>query len=293
MTTRYEIETPQLPPSRTVVVPGRGEFFVRHQQHAEPNAPVVLLLHGWTASSDLQFFTAYSELSRFATIVGIDHRGHGRGLRPDVDFSLEDCADDAAAVCLSLGLTSVIATGYSMGGPIAMLLARRHPSLVSGLVLQATALEWCASARECTRFRVSRVLGPLTRRLVRPSTIRFVFSRRITRRHPLRRHLGWMMSEWRRNDPWHMSQAGRAISRFDARPWVGAINVPTVVVLTTRDQLVPPRKQRALAEATNATVMPVDGDHFINVGSPTEFSAVTSRAVRRLVESQPAGRVVR
>ena len=290
---RFEIDAPQLPPSRTVNVPGRGEFFVRHQQHAEPDAPVVLLLHGWTASSDLQFFTAYSELSEFATIVGIDHRGHGRGLRPDVDFTLEDCADDAAAVCLMLGITSVIAIGFSMGGPVAMLLARRHPSLVSGLVLQATALEWCATARERARFGISRVLGPVTRRFIRPSTIRFVFSRRITKRHPLRRHLGWMMSEWRRNDPWHMAQAGRAISRFDARPWVTAIGLPTIVVLTTKDRLVPPRKQRALAEATSAEVMPIDGDHFTNVGNPTEFSAVTSRAVRRMIEIRRAGRAVR
>jgi 3-oxoadipate enol-lactonase len=174
-----------------------------------------------------------------------------------------------------------------------MLLARRHRSLVSGLVLQATALEWRASARERARFRVSRLLGPITRRLIRPATIRFAFSRRITRDHPLRRHLGWMMSEWRRNDPWHMAQAGRAISRFDARPWAGGLAIPTVVVLTTRDRLVPPRKQRALAEATSAEVLPIDGDHLVNVGNPTEFSVVTARAVRLVLAARPSGRAVR
>jgi pimeloyl-ACP methyl ester carboxylesterase len=290
---RFDVNPPTLPAARTVVVEGRGEFFVRHQEHPEPGAPVVLLLHGWTASSDLQFFTAYAELSEFATIVGIDHRGHGRGLRPDVDVTLEDCADDAAAVCAALGITSVVATGYSMGGPIAMLLARRHASLVAGLVLQATALEWRATAGERVRFRVSRLLGPLTRRFIRPATIRFVFSRRISRSHPLRRHLGWMMSEWRRNDPWHVAQAGRAISRFDARPWAGDLAIPTVVVLTTRDQLVRPRKQRALADATSADVVTIDGDHFVNVGNPTEFSAVTARAVRQVLGARPTGRVAR
>jgi 3-oxoadipate enol-lactonase len=290
---RFDVDPPHLPPARTVVVGGRGEFFVRHHQHPDPGAPVVLLLHGWTASSDLQFFTAYAGLSEFATVVGIDHRGHGRGLRPDVDVTLEDCADDAAAVCAALGIESVVATGFSMGGPVAMLLARRHRSLVSGLVLQATALEWRASARERARFRVSRLLGPITRRLIRPATIRFAFSRRITRDHPLRRHLGWMMSEWRRNDPWHMAQAGRAISRFDARPWAGGLAIPTVVVLTTRDRLVPPRKQRALAEATSAEVLPIDGDHFVNVGNPTEFSVVTARAVRLVLAARPSGRAVR
>ncbi|MFZ9421690.1 MAG: alpha/beta fold hydrolase [Ilumatobacteraceae bacterium] len=283
MSTRFEIDPPALLPGRLISIPKRGEFFVRHSAHADPTAPVVLLLHGWTASSDLNFFTAYHELGGMASVIGIDHRGHGRGVRPDVSFTLEDCADDAAAVCAALGVSKVVAVGYSMGGPIAMLMARRHPTLVRGLVLQATALEWRGTARERARFRVGRVLGPLTRRLIRPSTIRFAFSRRITRRHPLRPHLGWMMSEWRRNDPWQMAEAGRAIARFDARPWAGTLSLPACVVLTTNDQLVAPAKQRALAEATGATVLPLEGDHFVNVVKPTEFSAVTSRAVRAVL----------
>ena len=280
MGARFEIDPPELLPGRLVLVPQRGEFFVRHSAHADSNAPVVLLLHGWTASSDLNYFTAYNDLSKVATVIGIDHRGHGRGLRPDVDFTLEDCADDAAAVCAALGVTRVTAVGYSMGGPIAMLLARRHPQLVASLVLAATALEWNATARERARFKVSRVLGPVTRRFIRPSTTRFVFARRVTRRHPLRRHLGWMLSEWRRNDQWNMAQAGRAISHFDARGWIASLSIPVVVVLTTTDQLVPPRKQHALAEAANAEVVPLDGDHFVNVGKPAEFSAAMIRAVR-------------
>jgi len=286
---RYDIEAPSLLSGRTVNVSGRGEFFVRHSQHADMSAPTVLLLHGWTASCDLNFFTAYDELAEHASVIGIDHRGHGRGLRPDANFTLEDCADDAAAVCRVLGISSVVAVGYSMGGPIAMLLTRRHPGLVSGLVLQATALEWRATMAERARFKVSRVLGPITRRFIRPSTIRFLFARRITRRHPLRPHLGWMMSEWRRNDPWHMAQAGRAISMFDARPFASSLRVPVSVVLTTKDQLVPPRKQRELAEATNAQVVPLDGDHFVNVGKPAEFSSATLHAVRLVTNVRAAG----
>jgi 3-oxoadipate enol-lactonase len=280
---RYDITPPALLPARLVIVPLRGEFFVRHSVHSDADAPTVLLLHGWTASSDLNFFTAYEELRNFAHVIGIDHRGHGRGLRPDVNFSLEDCADDAAAVCAALGVQQVIAVGYSMGGPIAMLLARRHPQLVSGMVLQATAMEWRATARERSRFRASRALGPITRRFIRPSTLRFVFARRITKRHPLRAHLGWMLSEWRRNDPWHMAQAGHAIALFDARPWVRALNLPVCVVLTTRDQLVAPRKQRELAQATGAELVALDGDHFVNVAKPAEFSAATLRAVQSVL----------
>ena len=140
-------EVPFLLPGKIVDVPGRGEMFVRHHQHSDSSAPTLLLLHGWTASCDAQFFTAYKELAQHFSIVGVDHRGHGRGLRPSTAFTLEDCADDAASVVRELGITSVITVGYSMGGPISLLTAHRHSSLVSGMVLMATALEWRVTRR--------------------------------------------------------------------------------------------------------------------------------------------------
>ena len=41
----------------------------------------MLLLHGWTANSDLNWFTSFDALSRHFGVVAIDHRGHGRGIR--------------------------------------------------------------------------------------------------------------------------------------------------------------------------------------------------------------------
>ena len=51
-------------------------------------------------------------------------------MRSTEPFSLEDCADDAAALLGQLGAEHVIAVGYSMGGPVGLLLARRHPGKV-------------------------------------------------------------------------------------------------------------------------------------------------------------------
>ena len=107
-------DIPFLLPGQIVSIPGQGEMFVRHFQHSDATAPTVLLLHGWTASCDLQFYTAYEELARHFSVIGVDHRGHGRGLRPDVPVTLEDCADDAAAAVRALGIESVITIGYSI-----------------------------------------------------------------------------------------------------------------------------------------------------------------------------------
>ena len=52
----------------------------------------------------------------------------------------------------------MIVVGYSMGGPVGMLLARRHPGRVQALVMQATALEWRRTARERMVWRLLSVL---------------------------------------------------------------------------------------------------------------------------------------
>src|SRR5262249_37852627 len=58
-----EFTLPWLPEGRLVRVEGRGELFARIHRHPDPSAPVVVLLHGWTASSDLQFVSAYEGLA--------------------------------------------------------------------------------------------------------------------------------------------------------------------------------------------------------------------------------------
>ena len=90
--------------------------------------------------------------------VSPDLRGHGRGMRSTEPFSLEDCADDAAALLGELGAGHAIVVGYSMGGPVGLLLARRHPGQVAALVMQATALDWRRAPHERMVWRLLSVL---------------------------------------------------------------------------------------------------------------------------------------
>ena len=91
------MDVPWLPEGRTLVLPGRGEVFFRHHRHADPDAPTVLLLHGWTASADLQFFTAYEALAeRGARSSASTIAATGVACARRTPFTLEDCADDAA-----------------------------------------------------------------------------------------------------------------------------------------------------------------------------------------------------
>src|SRR4051812_23104320 len=72
---------PWLPPGRDVEIPGVGTTHVR-DSGGPPGAPAVLLLHGWAVTADLNFFTVYPSLAEQYRVISLDHRGHGRGIRP-------------------------------------------------------------------------------------------------------------------------------------------------------------------------------------------------------------------
>ncbi len=271
---------PPLPPGRVVAVPGRGEVFVREQPGA-PGAPPVLLLHGWTASADLNWWRVYGRVSTVGQVIALDHRGHGRGIRSQEAFSLEAAADDAASLLRHLGTGPVIVCGYSMGGPISLLLWQRHPDLVKGLVLEATALEWRASPRERVVWKTMGVLEYVLRLGPSKGLIERFLRDAIATAPDLAAYRGWLMGELRRGDPADLANAGRALGRYDARSFADAVDVPTAVVVTTRDRLVRPRKQRALARAIpGAVTYELVGDHDACLVHAERFAAVTLEALR-------------
>jgi 3-oxoadipate enol-lactonase len=269
---------PYLPPGRVINLPGRGEVFVR-DSGGTPADSAVLLLHGWTASADLNFFAVYAGLAESYRVIALDLRGHGRGMRSTEPFTLEDCADDAAALLGQLGTENVIVVGYSMGGPVGLLLARRHPGPVKALVMQATALEWNRTARDRMAWRLLSVLELGLRLGAGAGFVERVLRQAIQEAPELGVYRPWLAAEFRRGLARELAEAGRALSRYDAHPWADQLGLPAVMVITTRDQLVRPAKQRELAEALRAHVIEIDADHDLPLARGDEYARVTKLAV--------------
>ena len=206
---------PWLPPGRYVWLPGRGRTFIR-ELAGPPGAPTLMLLHGWTATADLNWFACFHPLAERFRVIAIDHRGHGRGLRSIEPFRLEHCADDVAALARELGIDRFVPVGYSMGGPIAQLVWQRHRELVDGLVLCATSATFTGTMRERLLFGVaagtSVVAGAVP--------IAKLTSAALARWNGWRSRRGaswWGFDQVARHD-WHqIVEAGRAIGRFDSR----------------------------------------------------------------------------
>src|SRR3954451_16827217 len=185
-----------VPPGQHIPLPGRGTTFARDIP-GPPGAATVVLLHGWTATADLNWRPSYEALSQHFRVVALDHRGHGRGIRSRRAFRLEDCADDAAAVAEALDIERLIAVGYSMGGPIAQLLWRRHRSLVSGLVLCATSRSFRGHPRERLMFSVLPGVTAAVR--LTPGTLRRRMADELIGRRVVDSPVGaWAFDEFRR-----------------------------------------------------------------------------------------------
>ena len=274
---------PWLPEGRTLVVAGRGELFYRRHEHPDPNAPTLLLLHGWPASADLQFFTAYEALAARYSFVAIDHRGHGRGMRASTPFTLDDAAEDAAALVRALGIDQVVTIGYSMGGPISLLLARSHPDMVRAMIVQATALDWNETRMERLRWKTVRIISPVLRSWAYPRSVRLVINKLLGPDHPMSKYSPWLSCEIHRNDAFALVQAGQSLSRFDARPWAGALGKPAGSLVTTGDHLVKPKRQRQLAATLDAVIEEVAADHLAALVNPQEYTEATLRLLQRIV----------
>lgn len=275
----------------------RGKIFFREVE-GPPGAPTVLLLHGWVASAGLNWLQAFGPLGEHFRVIAPDQRGHGRGIRSWRRFRLEDCADDAAALLDALEIETAIAVGYSMGGPVAKLLWRRHRARVAGLVLCATShcpvrgtrASRAAFTSAMTVVAGSARLGQLVTGF--PTVLRRQLLEWIDPMTSPRRH--WAAAEIGRHDPRMLMEAGAALGSFSAERWFRTIDVPTAIVVTTEDRAIPPEDQMQLArQIPGARVFCVDLGHIACADprfADTLVQACRDVATRATVAQLPARR---
>jgi pimeloyl-ACP methyl ester carboxylesterase len=269
----------ELPPARTVLVPGRGEFFLRD---TGGDGPVVLLLHGWMVSADLNWHGAYGDLAEAGyRVLAIDHRGHARGLRALTPFRLTDCAADAAAVLRRLRTGPATVVGYSMGGTIAQLMARDHRDVVGAVVLSGTSQHF----QDPETRRLWRLMGifGLVVAIAPRRFYNFGFRRAGIK---LSEQTAWWMSELMRHSARDVAEAGRELGRFDSRSWLAAVDVPAAMVLTSGDKSVAPSNQRELATAIGATVFEAPIDHLEVTNRAADYNPVLLQALAAVASRQ-------
>ena len=206
----------------------------------------VLLLHGVGNSSLVWRQTAAGLAAAGYLAIAADSRGHGASSKPDGPYSIEQMADDWAALHAHLGLAPAHWVGSSMGGAIAMAAALRHPDRVASLVLVDTwpKTDAAFAAVLAERLRVLREEGiDAYARLAYPQA----FGAAYRAAHP-EAYEGYR-ARVAQTDQRALAFAVRALEHHDVLGRLDEIRVPTTVVVGEADTLLPPRHSEAIAAA--------------------------------------------
>jgi esterase len=117
-------------------MPGLRVNGVRLHYEEHGDGQPILLVHGCGGSA-LGFADAVGALARIGRVIAYDRRGSWRSERPQPyeRTSVNEHADDAAALLDELAATPAIVVGSSYGGTVACDLALRRPDRVRALVL--------------------------------------------------------------------------------------------------------------------------------------------------------------
>jgi len=117
----------------------------------------LILLHGALASRD-QFTALRKLLEDDHEVYDLNFSGHGDN-RSIHDFSMERFTADVVEMMEDKGITHANFFGYSMGGYVALLVARNFPSLVGRVITLATKFDWTpeSAAQETRRLIPEKV----------------------------------------------------------------------------------------------------------------------------------------
>lgn len=164
---RFASDEPKMHRSQETHQLSRPDGSVIHVEfYGSPNAPPLILTHGWGPNSTVWYYAKKQLADRFRVIVW-DLPGLGKSTKPtNRDYSIEKLARDLEAI-LSLVEQPAILLGHSMGGMIILTFCRLFPQhlgkQVAGLILVDTTY---TNPLKTTVF--SRILTALQKPLLEP-----------------------------------------------------------------------------------------------------------------------------
>lgn len=257
---------------------------VHYQEAGEPEAPVLVLIHGF-ASSTLVWSKVLLELAEAGfRVIAPDLLGYGYSEKPkNLDYTIASQAQMIDGLLEHLEIEQATIVGSSYGGAVAATLALDYPARVERLVLVGAVTN-----NDPTRYLVMRIFSsPIIGDLISPFVIG---SRRLLRRRMKRvydRH-AWPLDE-RRVDARHLPLRAasthraiiRTVRRWDAervRRDAHLIKQPTLVVWGDKDREVPLRDGEQLHELIQGSRLIVfrDCGHLPHEEYPAEFTEVIS-----------------
>lgn len=234
------------------------------------NAPEVLILIPGLAADHSCWRLMIPRLATEYTVVAVDNRGAGRTSDDGRPFSIEDMADDIAALAGTLGAQRFLLAGHSMGGAIAQAVAHRYPQRVQALALCNTFVCFDAEASRFADQIIELYRSGASRGEIVAAMLPRVFSTSF-----LTPQLMTLVKSSHGNGAPRQSERDyrrqiAALRSFDSSPWIGSVCVPTAIIDSTEDLVTRRKGADRLAQLIKgATRMTVPGGHSSPLEQPT------------------------
>jgi pimeloyl-ACP methyl ester carboxylesterase len=210
------------------------------------DGPDVLLIGGLGDTVESWQFQLDGLADRYR-LTAFDNRGAGRTALPGGAASVENMADDAAAVLRALGIPSAHVAGFSMGSAIAQHVALRHPARVRSLVLVSTYARPDALFGAQLKFWHWLAEVAPNERAFFEAFFTWVYTPRAHADGSVEQIIDGSLA-FPHQQPVEAFQAQvNAILEHDAAARLGEIAVPTLVIAGEFDTILPPRFGRDVA----------------------------------------------
>ena len=229
----------------------------------------ILLVHGFPLDHTM-WRQQLEVLSHDYRCISPDLRGFGQSTVTEGTVTMEQFADDLAALLDSLSITEpVVLCGLSMGGYIAWQFARRHAARLRGLILCDTRAVPDSPEAAANRLKLADEVVRTGPELVANAMLpKLLADRESTRRTELKDELRRVILA---TDPRGIAAASRGMAeRADARSWLATIDCPVLVLVGEQDVISTPTEMSEIAAALPHSTFRVipDAGHLAPLENP-------------------------
>ena len=205
----------------------------------------VILIHSLGTGARI-WDPVVARLQEHLQVITYDLRGHGDPGWEGEAYTVEDCARDLDGLLAELRLDSAHVWGLTLGGSIAAVYAGMYPARVRTLTV-ADATGWYGEGGFASWEARARATLTTPREDQFRASVPLWFTPPFIAQHPeeIERIRGVYMGT---SNAGHAA-ACLALGRLDARPWVGKITAPTLVMTGEMDTRTPPEMGRVLADS--------------------------------------------
>ena len=216
-------------------------------------------------------------------VVAYDQRGLGQTAKPASDYTMEQYADDAAALMDELGWPDAHVIGVSFGGMVALNMALRHPQRIKKLVLCCTS----PGGKDMSSYPLHEIPSTLDARARMKKMMAINDTRRDANWQATHvdkveeiidltlnnRHVDQQLAEFQEGARKQLD----ARSKHDAVARLGEITLPTLICAGRYDALAPVKNQQAMCDLLpDARLSWFEGGHMFLIQDKSAWPVIVS-----------------